>query len=300
VPLDGSRLAETALPAAAFLAKLFEAEVTLIHLVERRAPAAVHSERHLTEPDEAQDYLRQVAQRAFPTDSRVGSHVHTAEVSDVARGLVAHAAELQIDLIVMCSHGRGGLRDLLYGSIAQQVVSQGATPVLLVRPGPDGEAPPFAGRLLLVPLDGDPEHEVGLPLARQLASATGGALHLLVVIRGLGSLKTDEELATALLMPLATNALLDLSETQAASYLAGLLSQLQTAGLAVTGEVARGDPVHYVRAAAQRTGADLIVLATHGKSGLAALGSGSVAPRLSGQSHAPLLLVPLPPAAKQS
>jgi nucleotide-binding universal stress UspA family protein len=292
VPLDGSRLAETALPAAAFLASRFQARVTLIHLIERNAPPAVHSERHLTEPLEAQAYLQQAAQQAFPAGLQVEQHVHTSEVSDVARGLVEHAAELQIDLIVMCSHGRGGLRDLLFGSIAQQVVGLGTTPVLLIRPTPAGQAPPFACRLILVPLDGDPAHEDGLPVARDLARACGGALHLVMVIRDVGSLK-GEQAATALLMPLATNALLDMTEKQAEGYLNEHITRLRAAGLSVTAEVARGDPVPYLLSAAQRTGADLIVLGTHGKAGLEAFWSGSVAPRLSGRSHAPLLLLPL-------
>ena len=294
VPLDGSHLAETALPAAAFLAGQFQSNVTLIHLVEHNAPPAVHSERHLTKPVEAQDYLEQVARRAFASSATVASHVHTAEVSDVARSLVEHAAELQADLIVMCTHGRGGLRGWLFGSIAQQVVSLGTTPVLLIRPTSAGEAPPFAGRLILVPLDGNPVHEVGLPFARELALASGGALHLIMVIRSISSLKS-EEAATARLMPLATNALLELSEKQAEQYLKEHIAQLRAAGLTVTAEAARGDPAPYLRTAAQRTDTDLIVLATHGKLGLEALWSGSVAPRLLGHSTAPLLLVPLPP-----
>ena len=297
VPLDGSHLAETALPAAAFLSGLFQSSVTLIHLVEHNAPPAVHSERHLTDPIEAQDYLEQVARRAFAAGVLVANHVHTTEISDVARSLVAHAAELRADLIVMCTHGRGGLRGWLFGSIAQQVVSLGTTPVLLIRPTPAGEAPPFAGRLIFVPLDGNAEHEVGLPFARELALASGGALHLVMVVRSIGSLKS-EEAATALLMPLATNALLELSEKQAEQYLIEHIALLRAAGLTVTAEVARGNPPRYLRSAARRTKADLVVLATHGKTGLEALWSGSVAPRLSGQMRRPLLLVPLPADSK--
>jgi len=292
VPLDGSRLAESALPAARFLAGLFHSSVTLIHLIERHAPPAVHSDRHLTEPGEAQGYLQEVARRAFPAGVPVETHVHTAEISDVAGSLVEHAAELKVDLIVMCTHGRSGLRDLLFGSIAQQVVSLGRTPVLLIRPNQAGEAPPFACRLILVPLDGDPAHEAGLAAASDLARVSGGALHLVMVVRGVGSLKADQA-ATALLMPLTMNALLEVSEQQAQDYLREHIAHLQAAGLTVTAELARGDPVSYLRGAAERTAADLIVLGTHGKAGLEASLSGSVAPRLSGRAHVPLLLVPL-------
>ena len=292
MPLDGSHLAETPLPAVALLASWFQSSVTLIHLVEQDAPSEVHSERHLTRPAEAQEYLQQVAQRAFAPGGLISVHVHTAEINNVARGLVEHAAELQADLIVMCTHGSGGMRGWLFGSIAQQVVSLGATPVLLIRPTPEGEAPPFGCRLILVPLDGDPVHEVGLPFAAELARVSAGALHLVMVIRDPGSLK-PEEAATALLMPLATSVLLDLSEQQAETYLNDHIGRLRAAGLTASGEVARGDPAPYLRSAVQRLGADLAVLATHGKLGLEALLSGSVAPRLSGHSHTPLLLVPL-------
>jgi len=280
------------LQAAQFLASQFHSQVTLIHLIEHHAAPAVHSDRHLTEPAEAETYLNAVAQRAFGAGAPVESHVHTAEVSDVARSLVAHAVELRVDLIVMATHGRGGLRDLLFGSIAQQVVSLGRTPVLLIRPTATGAAPPFACRVILVPLDGDPAHEASLAIAGELARVCGGALHLVMVIRGASSLK-GEQAATALLMPLTTNALLEVSEQQAQDYLREHLRRLQAAGLAATAELAQGDPVNYLRGAAERTAADLVVLGTHGKAGLEASLAGSVAPKLSGRAQVPLLLVPL-------
>src|SRR5919202_2263342 len=63
VPLDGSRLAEAALPAATMLAERLGARVTLLHVMERHAPATVHGERHLTRAGEAEAYLNGVASR---------------------------------------------------------------------------------------------------------------------------------------------------------------------------------------------------------------------------------------------
>jgi nucleotide-binding universal stress UspA family protein len=57
VPLDGSHLAEAALPAAAFLALKLNAVLTLVHIVERNAPEEIHGDRHLTNADEANAYL---------------------------------------------------------------------------------------------------------------------------------------------------------------------------------------------------------------------------------------------------
>jgi nucleotide-binding universal stress UspA family protein len=56
VPLDGSKLAEAALPAAVSLAQTFNAPVTLLHIIEQDAPEEVHRERHLTEAREAEAY----------------------------------------------------------------------------------------------------------------------------------------------------------------------------------------------------------------------------------------------------
>ena len=63
VPLDGSRMAESALPTAAWLAARAGATLTLVHVIEKNAPSEVHSERHLVSPEEAGDYLAEVASR---------------------------------------------------------------------------------------------------------------------------------------------------------------------------------------------------------------------------------------------
>ena len=61
VPLDGSRLAEAALPAAATLSQILDARVTLIHVIGRRAPQEIHGEQHLSDPIDASAYLGGVA-----------------------------------------------------------------------------------------------------------------------------------------------------------------------------------------------------------------------------------------------
>ena len=70
VPLDGSKLAEAALPAAVSLAKTFKAPVTLLHIIEQDAPEEIHRDRHLTEASEAEAYLAKIAKRIFPKASR--------------------------------------------------------------------------------------------------------------------------------------------------------------------------------------------------------------------------------------
>ena len=298
VPLDGSRLAESALPAAAFLAQTLGARVTLIHVIERGAPKEVHSQRHLSQPEEADQYLKEIAACAFPASLSVETHVHTSEVKDVARSIVEHTGELQPDLIVMCSHGSGGLRDRLFGSIAQQIIAvvrntpQNAAPVFLVRPGKNAPAQPFRLEKILLPLDGKPEHEQGLPVAAGLAQACGAALHLAMVVPTFGTLR-GEQAASSRLLPGATSAVLELAESGGQVYLQNLLPGLLARGLVVTGEVARGDPASTVARIAERARAGLIVLGTHGKAGTEAFWSGSFAPKISSKTSLPLLLVPV-------
>ncbi|HEX9331238.1 MAG TPA: universal stress protein, partial [Anaerolineales bacterium] len=182
VPLDGSKLAEAAIPVAASLARTLNAPVTLLHILEQDAPQEVHKDRHITQADEASAYLEKVAKRAFPVEVKVDLHVHTAAVKDVSGSIVEHAMmEFQPDLIVMCTHGRSGVRELLYGSIAQQVVAQGMTPLLLVKPGVNAPST-FKLEKILVPLDSGPIHDDSLPVTQELARAYKSSIHLITVI----------------------------------------------------------------------------------------------------------------------
>src|SRR5271169_4376306 len=102
VPLDGSNLSEASLTPAAILAEKFKAPVTLLHVIEQDAPSEVHADRHLTKPDEAMEYLEDIAKRAFPTKVKVKTHVHTAPVADVTQSIVEHVTtEFKPDLIVI-------------------------------------------------------------------------------------------------------------------------------------------------------------------------------------------------------
>ncbi len=292
VPLDGSTLAEAALPAAARLAALLGARVTLVHVIERDAPQEIHGERHLTNPDEARAYLDETAMRAFPPGIPVEKHVHTSEVSNVAQSIVEHVGELGPDLIVMCTHGRGGLRRWVFGRIAQQVVNRGTTPVLLIQPTAAEAVPPFECRRMLVALDGNPEHEEGLDVAAALATECGAELYLVMVVHTFGTLP-GERAASAMMLPGATHALLDMAEHDAEEYLGRYAAQLKATGLPVSARVGRGEPAATIVAAAEEANVDMIVLATHGKTGTDAFWSGSATPNVTSRTSIPLLLVPV-------
>jgi nucleotide-binding universal stress UspA family protein len=261
-------------------------------VVEPRAPSEVHGERHLTDLDEAVAYLDNVAARAFRTGSAVKRHVHGSEVSSVASGIAEHIGELGSDLIVMCPHGRSGLRTWLLGNIAQQVLALGAAPILFV---------PLRGRerdgglsiqCLLVPLDGTPDHEQGLWVAAELAQACNAGLHLMVVVHTLGTLG-DVRAATARLLPGSASEMLDLAAKDAEAYLRRLVTQLQGQARVAGAAIRRGNPTRLIVRQAGMVHADIVVLATHGRFGTSAFWADSVAPRVSTRSHVPLLLVPV-------
>ncbi len=290
VPLDGSRLSEAALEPAAVLASKLGSHVMLLHIIEQDAPAEVHKEHHLTNPDEAEAYLKEVAARAFPPEIPVETHVHSAPVSDVAKSIVEHAsAEFEPDLIVTCTHGRGGMRDMLFGSIAQQVVAQGKTPLLIVRPG----SPKFELATMLAPIDPDSMHDDGLPLAEALAKAFDAKLYLLSVVPTFGTL-TGEQAAASSLMPGTTLAMLDIREENARKHLRSHLDSLQARQIRGAAEVARGDPASTITKIAGEIHADMVVLSTHGRAGASAFWARSVAPHVAQKITIPLLLIPLP------
>jgi nucleotide-binding universal stress UspA family protein len=290
VPLDGSVLAESVLPAAAATAVAFDARVTLFHVLEEWAPETVHGHPHLTDGDQAQAYLAEIATRPVLRNLAVEFHVHRARTEDVADSIMAHADELGADLVVLSTHGQGGFTDLLFGSIALRALTRGRTPILLVNPTEAGEAPPFACQKILIPLDGTEVHEPSLPIASQLAKGWGASVHLTVVVPTAGTL-SGHKAATGLLMPSATRALLDMAEGEAESYVKRIATGLGAQGLSVTWSVDRGDPVSVLPEAAQAVQADLVVVATHARGAMEGFWSGSVTPKLMQRIGRPMLLV---------
>jgi nucleotide-binding universal stress UspA family protein len=292
VPLDGSKLAEAAVPVAASLAQTLHAPVTLLHIIEQDPPQEIHKDHHITQADEASAYLEQVAKRDFPTQVKVGSHVHTAAVKDVSGSIVEHALrEFQPDLIVMCTHGKSGVRELIYGSIAQQVIAQGITPLLLIKPEA-GTSKGFKLDKILVPLDSGPVHDDSLPVTQELANAYRSSVHLLTVIPTFTTV-AGETAAASSLLPATSSALLDIKAENAVEDLQEHLDEWKKASLAVTAEVARGDPATEIVKSAEKLNVDLIVLSTHRKAGTAAFWARSVAPNIVRRARVPILLIPL-------
>lgn len=292
VPLDGSHLAESVLPAVEELAGRCNAKVVLLHVLEARAPATVHGERHLANGVEAASYLDEISARLQARGLSVLCHVQMEREADVARSIAAHANELHADLVVLCTHGTGGLRDFVAGSIAQQVLQHGTLSILLVRSGPEGSAPPFVVQQVLVPLDGTPAHEPAVPVAIRIARLFAVSIHLVMVIPTLVTLSAEQALSGRLL-PTTTRAMLDLAAQDAELYLTQVKVRCEQEGVPSTTEILRGDAAEEVRARAQSLDNCLIVMGSHGRAGLRGLLAGSVAKRITDKAHSSLLLVRL-------
>lgn len=184
VPLDGSPLAEQALPLARRIADRAGAS---LHVVRVHVPAvALNGGMELMGGlqldamlrEEERGYLSRVV-AAFPTP---GAPVETVlvdgPVADALQEVVTHR---KVDLVVMTTHGRGRFARFWLGSVADTLVRHLSVPLLLVKPQDCGDA---LGQLahLVVPLDGSPLAEQILGPARDLAQAAGAELVLLRVV----------------------------------------------------------------------------------------------------------------------
>jgi nucleotide-binding universal stress UspA family protein len=134
VPLDGSKLAEAALKEALPLAKLAGAKVTLLQAVwpvidvlnTGTQVAAIERIRK----KEAQKYLDSVARRPEWKGVKVDAVVKVGLAENI---IINHARSKRVDLIVMSTHGRTGLKRWVFGSVADKVLRYADRPVLLVR-----------------------------------------------------------------------------------------------------------------------------------------------------------------------
>lgn len=291
VPLDGSQMAESVLPATLLLASRFRAHVILLHIREQSPPATIHGERHLSgDIQEAHDYLAQVADRFRKMNIAVEIHVHEPLEGDVAQSIVSHANEYSPDMVILCTHGSGGLTGLVSGPIAQQVLHQGNWPILLMHPREDNSTIPFDPRNILVPLDLEHEHGTALSGASAIACAFNARIHLLVVVPTSDTL-SGKRAATGTLLPTVTRAILDIAEQEGREHLARVADVVRCGEALVDSQVVRGEPVTRVLQIADEINADIIVLTSHGRSGLDAFFSGSIGPRIASRSNRTILLV---------
>jgi nucleotide-binding universal stress UspA family protein len=305
VPLDGSALAEQALVYARMLAPLMSARVRLLHVVtevDARSPLAydistlyslndvitAQQERHQQSwqamREHAEGYLASQALRLRDEGLDVDIDVHFGSSPEV----ITEVAETrQVALIVMATHGYGGLRRWALGSVTDRVVQSSPSPVFVVR---GAEVATEAPKLehILVPLDGSPFARQALPLASELATCAHADITLLEsivpLVEGNATRPIDRYLTEV-----EDN--VDTRHAEAEADLATQAQALCTADLAVHSVVVTGHPAEVIVDEAAKQHANLIVMATHGRGGIRRWALGSVADKVLHATTTPLVLV---------
>ena len=284
VPLDCSELAEMALPYAEELAVRLGSEVTLLCV---REPADIHSPRLY------ECYLQDVVRRTKEEAVKGLGKLTAKEIEvkpvvlsgDPAETIVDYADKEKSGLVIMVTHGRSGVGRWLVGSVADKVIRATQQPVALIRATGVRPVVQKKGILknMLVPLDGSKTGETALPYAEELATRLKAGITLLRVF--------DPGYWTSHM------ALVEQVESMRASardYIEKMAAQLQKKGIAAKAEFQQArttDVAEEIIRVADEISADLVVMSTHGESGVSRWVFGSVAERVLKGGSTPLMLV---------
>jgi nucleotide-binding universal stress UspA family protein len=277
VPLDGSALAERALPYARLLAGGTGRLQLMRATMGRWHPGFAGIEAQDANFDEVQQYLARIASEVELTGGRASYHVQVASPAEAIRQEAPLA-----DSVVMVTHGRHGLDRLIHGSVAEDVLRQDGVPVFLV-PARCARAWLRSGPAdVLVPLDGSALGEAAIGPAVELAARLSTGLILLQACEPFGATWYGSDLAIPPdLEPL---------EEQARGYLDSVAGSLRERGLSVTTRVIVGSAVGAVLAMAAHGQVAAIAMATHGRTGLAATLMGTVSSLVARHASVPVMV----------
>ena len=290
VGLDGSPLAETILTYVGTLAKCLGADITLLHVVhlsedmKKDIPSRFVQSMAQQGETQAQDYLQRMTQRMAESGLKVHGYVIRG---DAAVEIIRYAQQEKIDLIALATHGRSGLQRWLYGSVAEKVLHTTPTPLLLIRPSDVQAALPQELRQIVIPLDGSLLAEAALPAAEALAAKAKVPLVLLRVVEVLSLSFGDPTGMGYASYP----QILDSLQEAAESYVNQLATTLRGKGANVQTEVAVGLPADKIVGYAHEHSGSLVVMTTHGRTGLVGVVLGSVARRVVLHVNTPTLIV---------
>jgi nucleotide-binding universal stress UspA family protein len=267
VPLDGSKLSERALASATQLAAATDASLVLVRaVVERSMPGRGGQQRLVDAMHETDRYLE-----AFADPLRARGFVcETATCYGQPAACVLEAARThQADLIVMASHARVGAGRWLFGSVAEAIVARSPVPVLVQRSSQSLSGKVFTGEDLqiMVPLDGTAFAEAALEPAAGLAEDLQAHLVLVRV--------EDDPRSIA----------------DALQYLPRVQERVaaQHPRLVVDSDIRVGEPALGIEEAVAERGKALVVLATHGRTGLSRSLLGSTAGKVLLTSDVPVV-----------
>jgi nucleotide-binding universal stress UspA family protein len=294
IPLDGSKLAENALPLARCFARALQVPIELLSVVDiaeaarRVAADGIAVTRELADDANRRfvKYLEELAKR-FPT----GRVYRTVRKGNAADTIIATSASDPQTLIVMATHGRSGLDRWLLGSVTEKVLRSGDSPLLIVRAKEDN-SPPWemaAPKRLLVPLDGSELAERILPYVQHLAKH----LDLEVMLIGVyGSPVAASAGGEGFYDATQLHAFIAELRAEKITYLGGKTEELKWHGLKNVSFVAKEGLAPDEIIACSRANPDtLIAMCSHGRSGVKRWLLGSVTETVVRHSEVPVLVV---------
>jgi nucleotide-binding universal stress UspA family protein len=270
VPLDGSPLAEVALPYAEEIAGKMGTEMILLTVLPSEEPQEYRN--HHIYGEKLVDITRLHVEKYFKNPGIAGCRIDTVtEVGNPAEGILDYVVKRNMSLVVMATHGRSGLSRWAIGSVADKVVrSKASQPLLIIRAR--GAHPDVRARRImkkaLVPLDGSKESESVIPFITNLA----------------GSLQMELILFRAI-------AKVNHTRSGAEEYLSGWRQKFMEQGISATFQVRAGSPADCIIELADETACDVVAMATHGQTAVPLWPLGSVAQKVLLGGNTPLLLV---------
>lgn len=221
------------------------------------------------------------------TDSVEGLKLETAVVRDIAAGpaILNYAADHDADIIVLGTHGRRGVRRLLLGSVAEEVVRQADCPVLTVRGAEEEAESAIEVHSILVPVDFSKYSREALRYAREIGALYDARLDLLHVI--------EEQLHPAFYVG-GVESIYDLKpnlDEEARSELQKFFEETEGPEVEATYIVKPGRAPRRIVKQAQEAENDLVVMSTHGLTGLDHFLMGSVAEKVVRRVPVPVFTV---------
>jgi nucleotide-binding universal stress UspA family protein len=273
VPLDGSPEARAALPYAAALATT-GTEIILLTVVRPGADA-----------DAARTGLETAAQRLRVAGASARTEV---AIGNPAERIVHTAVNLNAEMIVMASHGRGALGRLIHGSVADRVAREATVPTMVVRARQLEQGPVGITRLV-VPLDGSPLAEAALPVAAAISRRLGTSLLLVRVVDPAGLMPPSVGIDEAIPFEIYDEAEKEM-EQDARNYLDAMAQKLRDENVRVATSVLTGPPAIAIERVTHL--GDVLVLTSHERTGVMRWVLGSVAEKLTREDESPVILVP--------
>jgi nucleotide-binding universal stress UspA family protein len=290
VPLDGSALAEQALP----YARAIGGESAELILVTVLPPADRHQDLvgrtvapNAGDQSDAETATREGLRRAARTwlGERPGIQLEIT-AGDPATEILRVADQRGAGLIVLAGHGRGAVGRAVFGSVADRVAHASPVPVMIVRPrDATAELAQVIIRRLVVPHDGSELGARAVPIAEALARQLNVPVML---VRAVDLAEVLRPIADELLIP---SSVVEDAQTAARQSLEEAATPLRDTGVVAEGEVWIG-PAFNVIVEAVQTG-DVIVLCSHGRSGVTRWLLGSVAEKLVREGPVPVIVVPV-------